>query len=237
MLDILILEENELLPLTLNSICANMPDAAFTVVKGGTSRIGTALDNVTKPTLVVKSGLVLNIKDGDIPSNKMLERYPICVSREAVYSDNPQWHQNYKNIKSKLTKGTLDLSIFVINPALWKSNPQKDSGIWKDVKKLFMPRYMNHKTDVLMSSCISSYSAFQFGLLGEYASVFNYVPLLQQGKATPVETFAYCFDKLLPFTSGLDPEAKMKVEKLGTLTKLRVGNMRYKMYKMQEELV
>ena len=235
MLNVLILEDNEFLPLTINSLKANMPNVAYNVVDKGSSRLQTALNNTKEPTLVVKSGLVLQVKEKDISYDK-IKRYPICVSREAVYSDNPQWHHNYKDIKSPLTKGTMDLSIFIINPELWLHIPKKDSGIWDGMKKLFMPRHMNHKTDVLMNTCISSYAAFQFGLLGEYASVFNYVPLLAQGKATPIETYAYCFDKFLPFTDGLDPTDKDKVERIGNLTKERIGKMRYDMYKMQEEL-
>ena len=49
----------------------------------------------------------------------------------------------------------------------------------------------------------------------EAAAVLNYIPHLLSGEATPIETMAYCFDKVAKFTDGLPPEAEERVKKLG----------------------
>lgn len=232
-LEILILEANELTALTVNSIKKNMPRAKYKVVKCGASKVGTAVSNCTKPTLVVTSGLVLNIRQGDIPPLEKINNYDICVSRMGVYVDHPKHSTTYSLIDSPLTKGFVDLSIFILNPKNWFEIPQTDSGFLSTKKCLYMPRYINHKHDPLIKDCIGSYEAFRYGLSGESASVYNYLPHLLSGKATPIETFAYCFDKVAEHAEGLPEEYKKKVLNLGNKTRVRVGKMRKALYDLK----
>ena len=88
-LEILVLESNDLTSLTVNSIRKNMPRAKYKVVKCGASKVRTALAHATDTTLVVTSGLVLNIRQGDLPPDSKLKQYAISVSREGVYVDHP----------------------------------------------------------------------------------------------------------------------------------------------------
>jgi|SRR5210317_782464 len=225
-LEILILDCNPLTPITITSIKKNMPRAKFKVVKCGKSKIGAAVANTTKPTIVVTGGLVLNLRQGDIPSYETLLKYDICVSRLGVYTDHPKLSSVYEITANPITKGHVDLSIFIINPERWYELPNTDAGALRDKKTLYMPRYINHKTDTLVRDCIGSYEAFHYGMMGEDASVFNYIPNLLTGEATPVETFAYCFDKLENYVDELQEPQKTKVLNLAQKSKIRVSKMR-----------
>jgi len=232
-LEILVLDCNELTPITVNSIRKNMPRAKYRVVKPGKSKVGTAVAHCDKITLVVTSGLVLNIKHGDIPPEEKIKNYHMCVSRMGVYVDHPKHADTYKLIGSPLNKGFLDLSIFIINPAKWYEIPNKDSGILGNKKMLYMPRYFNHKHDPIVKDCIGGREAFKYGMSGEAAAVYNYLPHLLSGQATPVETMAYCFDKVAEFTDGLPEEVEKRINKLGEKTKVRVGKMRKGLYDLE----
>ena len=225
-LEILILECNDLTALTVNSIKKNMPRAKYRVIPVGKSKVGTALANATGLSLVVTSGLVLNIKQGDLPPESKLKDYAIALSREGVYVDHPKHSQSYKLINSPINKGFVDLSIFLLNPEKWYEVPNKDSGILGDKRCLYMPRYINHKSDPILDSCIGSYEAFKYGMAGESAAVYNYLPNLLSGKATPVETFAYCFDKLAEYVEDLPEYRKKAILKLANKTRIRVGKLR-----------
>ena len=89
-----------------------------------------------------------------------------------------------------------------------------------------MPRYINHKSDPILDSCIGSYEAFKYGMAGETAAVYNYLPHLLSGKATPIETFAYCFDKLADYVDGLPEHRKTQVLKLAEKTRIRASKLR-----------
>ena len=226
-LEIIILECNDLTALTVNSIKKNMPRAKYKVVPAkGKSKIGTALSHAKGITLVVTSGLVLNIKHGDLPPESKLEQYALSVSREGVYVDHPKHSTSYNLVNSNITKGFIDLCIFIINPAKWFEIPTKDSGVVGDKKTLFMPRYINHKSDPILKDCIGAYEAFKYGMAGETGAVYNYLPNLISGKATPIETFAYCFDKLEEYSEGLPEYKRKQVLNLAQKTKTRVGKLR-----------
>ena len=148
-LKLLILETNNLTRLTTNSIEANMTGYEYKVVKPGDSKIGTALKNIDDVTLVVQSGLVLNIKEGDLPSREKLKKYHLAVSREAVYADHPSIGKHYELTSRRMHRGMIDLSLFIINPAMWDDIPESDTGLLSKSKLLHMPRYMNHRNDII----------------------------------------------------------------------------------------
>ena len=67
-LKVLILEKNNLLKLTTNSLDQNNPEIKYKVItkdKVSNSIIGTALSNIKETTLVIKSGIVLNLTNKD----------------------------------------------------------------------------------------------------------------------------------------------------------------------------
>jgi len=233
-LEILILDCNDLLPLTINSIKKNMPRMKYSVVKCGNSKVGTALAYITKPTLVVTSGLVLNIKQGDLPDANLLDKYDICVSRAGVYCDHPKLKNVYELVDSPITKGHIDLSIFILNPTNWNTLVKSDTGLLNGRKILYMPRYVNHKHDVIIKDCVGSYQAFNYGMAGEAAAVLNYLPHLLSGEATPVETYAYCFDKVGEYTEGLSDEAKARVLGLANKTRTRIAKMRKALWQVKQ---
>lgn len=233
-LKILILETNPLLTqLTINSIRKNTPRANWKVVKCGKSKIGTALANATEPTLVVTSGLVLNIKHADLPPIETVQKYHVCASRSGVYSDHKSQAKNYEMMGISMSTGHIDLSVFIINPDKWYEIPASDVRILNEKKILYMPRYMNHRTDPLISTCINCMEAVKYGMGSEHAAVLNYVPHLLTGKATVRETYAYAFDRLEEYCDGLDPRIRDNVLQLADKSKVRISKMRRKLHDLE----
>ena len=68
-LKILVVECNKLTALTVNSIQQNMPDWEYKVVPYQGGYIPTALSNSEELCLVVKSGIILDIQDGDVDTS------------------------------------------------------------------------------------------------------------------------------------------------------------------------
>ena len=133
--EVLVVECNKLASLTVNSVKANMPDWDCKVVPYNEGFIPTALKNLTKTALVVKSGVILNVQDGDIPSWELLSEHDICLSRAGVFSDHPKHSQAYGLVGSQIgRKHHVDLSVFIINPARWADIPASDVGGAADSK-------------------------------------------------------------------------------------------------------
>lgn len=225
-LKILVVECNKLTALTVNSIQQNMPDWEYKVVPYQGGYIPTALRNSEELCLVVKSGIILDIQDGDLPERELLEQYDICVSREGVFTDSRPNRHIYGLIGSGLNKKSLDLSIFIINPKRWIRTPATDAGVLAKVKRLRMPRHMNHKCDSIIPKAISAKIAMDYGMLGEQASVMNYVPIYERGTANGNEMFAYRLEAALGLTEGMPESAKQKVEAVAAKTLKRAAKLR-----------
>ena len=218
--------KNNYTALTVNSIKQNMPDAEYKVVSVEGGKIPTALKHCKELTMVIMGGIVLNIKEGDLPPIEKLKKHHLAMSREAVFADHSRWRKNYSLIKSRLHEGVVDMSIFIINPEKWKTVPKDDSNFILGKKIMYMPRYMNHRDDPTLGTCMGGSDVLSYGSLGEDASVHNYLTHLYSGEANVRDTFGCCFDKLLPFTEGLEDKERKIVERLGNLTKVRVGKLR-----------
>jgi len=238
-LKVLILESNNLTNLTVNSLEKNTPQVSYKVItkkEQTNSRIGTALLHSEGITLVVKSGIVLELKEGDIPSLDKLEAVDICVSRKAVFIDHNRLSEHYRYVDDTLTNGVVDLNIFIINSKRWKDVPETDTGILKDVKKLFIPRYMHHKNDILLQEeATATIDAFNYGVLGEQASVFNYIDCIESNTINMLETYGYCFDKLLPYLKGVPKKEKKRIKFLADRTITKIKNTRNKMHRLNIE--
>ena len=128
-LGILVVECNKLTALTVNSIRKNMPDWEYEVVSYQGGFIPTALRHANELCLVVKSGVILDLKDGDLPERELLEKYDICMSRDGVFTDNRPNKHIYGLIGSHLNEKAVDLSIFCINPKRWVRIPKTDAGV------------------------------------------------------------------------------------------------------------
>lgn len=225
-LKILVIECNSLTALTTNSIKQNMPNWEYEVVPYDGGFIRTALTNTSEVTLCVMSGVILNIQDGDLPKLSVLENYDICLGREGVFTDNSQNKHIYRLVGDRTDKKTLDMSVFIITPKRWVVIPPTDSGVLAHVKRLRMPRHMNHKTDPLVEKAISAKIALEYGMLGLNASVHNYVPVLQKGTVNCNEMFAYCLELCLPLLDGLPELEKQKVKALAERVSTRVSKLR-----------
>ena len=221
--EILIVECNNLASLTVNSITANMPDWDYRVVTYADGFIPTALRNLSTTALVVKSGVILNIRDGDLPPWELLGKYDICLGRSGVFTDHESHQHIYGLIGSKLSKSHLDLSVFFINPLRWKVIPESDSGVLGRVKRLRMPRHMNHKCDRVVAKAISARAAMEYGMLAERASVFNYIDVFEKGEANGNEMFAYALEKALPYADDLPSVKRLAERTLARASRLRVG--------------
>lgn len=191
--------------ITEASIRKNMPGKSYVIVQNNGGLIRTALqESENMITLVVVGGVILEIGPGDLPPLKKLSQYHICAARSQVYSDHPTLSRFYKYTDNTCNVGQVDLGIFIINPKMWTEIPERDAGSLRDKKLLKMPRYMNHKTDTLVDSCISPYDALKYGMLGYMASVFNYLDILNRGSATTIEGYAYRLDKLAEYSDDPD---------------------------------
>lgn len=226
-LKILVVQCNKLEALTVRSIEANMPDWHYEVVPYDRGFISTALRNSSELCLVVKSGVMLDIQDGDLPKRELLESYDICVSRSGVFTDSPQNRHIYRLVGNDTNKKHMDLSVFVINPKRWVRIPETDEGVLGKVKRLRMPRHMNHKSDAIVRTAISAREAMNYGMLAEQASVFNYVDVFESGKANGNEMFAYAMEKALPFSNGLPEVEKLAARTAKRAAKLRTGLAKY----------
>jgi hypothetical protein len=237
-LKILILENNRLTKLTTNSLKINNPEISYKIVKKkdqSSSKIGTAITHSEDITLVVESGLVINLKDGDLPVIDNLKKYDICVSREGVYTDHERLNEHYRYVADYVTKGLVDLSIFIINPENWKDIPEEDSGILHDKKKLFIPRYMNHKNEILFAEdSTAAVDAFYYGMLGEQASVHNYLKCIHKDTINILEIYGYCFDKLIPYIKGVPKKERQRIEYLASKTTQKIKNTREKMHQINQ---
>ena len=60
--EVLVVECNKLASLTVNSVKVNMPDWDYKVVPYEGGFIATALKNIEKTALVVKSGVILDVE-------------------------------------------------------------------------------------------------------------------------------------------------------------------------------
>jgi len=225
-LEILVVECNQLSALTVNSIHKNMPDWNYKVVSYEGGFIPTALRHADELCLVVKSGVILDIQDGDLPKREMLEKYDICVSRDGVFTDNRPNKHVYGLIGSKLNEKSMDLSVFCINPKRWVRIPETDAGVLSRVTRLRMPRHMNHKCDPIVAKAISAKVAMDYGMLGEQASVMNYVPVYERGEANGNEMFAYRLEAALGLTDGMPESDRQRVEAVAAKTLKRVAKLR-----------
>lgn len=224
MLDYVVLETNELAPLTINALNQHDPGATITCVPAGESFIGTALQHSTRTTMVLKSGVVWRGSSSDVP--EVASNYALCASEYAVFMDN--WDQNhiYELKGSRLAYGIKDLSIFIINPDLWDYVPETDKGVLRDKRILKMPRYMNHSEDELVADGLPAHQCLYYGVLGVNSLALNYVDCLCDRSASVTETMAYLFDHLTPYVNGLDKNDIHFITKAADKTRSRVSKLR-----------
>jgi len=223
-LRVLILEENNLVNLTVNSLHKNMATVPYTVVSCNPGdRFPTTFKYAKGITLVLRSGLVV---DREIELPDKVKDFPLCVSRRGVYITDDRLKQHYPLVDKNITPNLLDLSVFVINPEKWDSIPQSDRGVIPK-KVLYMPRTMNHKEDILFAKeACATIDALHYGVDGEKAIIHNYNDCIHKDTINVDETYAYHFEKLLPYMDGLSPKYRKRIEYLGNLSKIRISKMR-----------
>ena len=224
-MEFVIIEFNDLTPLSVNSIKEFNPEAKITVVPVGASAVASALSVIKDKALVMKSGVVFRGTERDIPLDKM-NNYPIAISELAVFADHPDCEHIYEMMNSSLAGGVYDLSIFLLNPKLWDAPPKADTGFLKDMKRLKMPRYMNHREDIAVGKGIPAHICLQYGALGLSALTLNYVECIMKKEANVGETMAYLFDGLEPYVGGLDQESSLFIQGAADKTRQRVGKIR-----------
>jgi len=208
----ILIRENAWSAITVDSIKANMPDWEPVLVKRGPSGvIATALDNADGITMCVRGGVVLDIKDEDLPPDDRLSGFHISLSKRGVYVDNPNHDQIYNIAGANITHGTWDLDVIIVNPAMWDAVPEQDAGSLRDKKILKMPRYMNHRVDRVAERVIAASELAKYGVLGHQASVLNYVGVLTHGLYGAAR-YAYAMDRVAPFISNLSEEKRAQAE-------------------------
>ena len=226
-LKLLILEENNLIDLTVNSLHKNMPNTSYTIVPCiPGDRFGTTLKNIRGTTLVLRSGVVIN-REVEIP--KKVVNYDLCLSKRGVGIDHSRLKHHYPLVDKNITKDLVDMSVFLINPEKLVI-PESDRGFLRDKKLLYMSRRMNHKDDILFAEeATAAIDALTYGIDGEDAFIYNYVDCIQKDTINVIETFAYHFEKLLPYLSGVPEKERSRIEYLADKTTTRIAKMRYKL--------
>lgn len=225
-LDLLVIERNDLTALTVESAKHSWPDMRVTVVQAGPSRINTALVEASGLTLVVEGGVILTPNIKNVPSPEVLKKYHLAVSRAQVFVDHPSQSHTYGLLGYRPNRGRVDLGVFIVNPDPWSVVPQSDEGFLDSVKKLWMPRYMNHRTDIVLREAMGAWPALQYGIMGLGAAVHNYVPLYIAGRASPVEMYGCCLDFALPYVEKLPKSSKDRVYKLARKTQIVASRLR-----------
>ena len=126
-----------------------------------------------------------------------------------------------KNILAKSKKKTYviddlsrgnDFAKKYSNYKLLNVSEKKTQKFIQDKKIMHMPRYMNHKDDILFKKdATAAIDAFNYGVLGEQAVVHNYVDVIEKDTINMLEVYAYNFDKLQPFLKGLPSDKKKRI--------------------------
>jgi len=206
MIDILIFNYGDgLVDMTVSSIKKNMPDWNYHVINvvAKNKTLFYAFNyskKIKKPVLAVSEGIVLNIKSDDIPAE--IEKYPMVVSREAVFSKNNRYHSDYEQIDYDIA-GRIDLSIFIINYKKFDFYPTKNKGVLSKITLGYMPRKMNFTTDILFTTTMNPYNCLKYGIDSKDASVVNYVRLLYKKELKLNELLAYDFDLIRPYIQDI----------------------------------
>jgi len=92
---------------------------------------------------------------------------------------------------------------------------------------------MHHKNDILLQEeATATIDAFNYGVLGEQASVFNYIDCIEADTINMLETYGYCFDKLLPYLKGIPKKEKERIKFLANKTNIKIKNTREKMHRL-----
>jgi hypothetical protein len=230
-----ILEKNDFTALTVNSLKTCIPDVEYKViVKNDKSALEQSLQDCNDLTFVIASGVVLELKKGDLPPEEKLRKYHIAASKQAVFAEYQNKAHHYQLIGSGLHGGVVDLSLFIINPKMWEN---KTDCKLSDKKVLNMPRYMNHRPDPTLGTCMGGYEILKYASLGEDCSVFNYVEHLEFENADVRESMGYCFDRLLPYTDGLPSHSKNVVEALAKKSITRAAKLRKCLHELKQKAV
>lgn len=219
--------DSGLTKLTLNSLKKNSPDVKYDVVDcPHGKKIKTALMNTQQTTFVACSGVYLNLRASTFPPIDKMAKYHALFSSQAVFADNRLYKTHYDVNNISNLKNVIDLSVFIITPEKWDFCPDGDSGFYSKIDTRTMPRYMNHRNDPLVELSLNSHMSFQYGLVGETASVLNYVDHFKSGQATVNETYAYCFDLMEDCVEGVSPIYRENILKLAEKTKKRIAKIR-----------
>lgn len=208
----ILIRENAWSAITVDSIKANMPDWEPVLVKRDAAGVvATALNNADGITMCVRGGIVLDIKDEDLPPDDRFSGFHISLAKRGVYVDNPNHDQIYNLAGANITHGTWDLDVIIVNPDMWDAVPEQDAGSLRGKKILKMPRYMNHRVDRVAERVVPASELARYGVLGHEASVLNYVGVLTHGLYGAAR-YAYALDRVSPFINNLSEEKKAQAE-------------------------
>jgi hypothetical protein len=205
-LHILVFDFNDdLVDITVDSIKRNMPEWKFTVlpvcVKNKTLFYAYNYSKKHKtPVLAVNGGLLLNIKEENIPEK--FDNYPMIVSRTAVNSRKNNYARDYETLGYNLV-GQIDLSIFILNWKKFDFHPKKNQGVLSKIKTGYMPRSMNHRSDPLFAEAFNPYTCLKYGTSGMTANVLNYISEIKKPSLDINETYAYPFEIFIPYVNSI----------------------------------
>ena len=62
--------------------------------------------------------------------------------------------------------------------------------------------------------------------------MFNYIDCIEADTINMLETYGYCFDKLLPYLKGIPKKEKERIKFLANKTNIKIKNTREKMHRL-----
>lgn len=182
--------------------------------------------------LVVSAGVVLNLKENSLPPLKLLKKNHMIVSRKGLFFNN-LYGSLYEKEKTGINQNIIDTSVFIINTEKFDFIPESDSGFLSKITIKDLPLYMNHKGDPLIKEVLSVRHLFKHGITGENAHIFNYVDYILKGECTVSESYALCFEKLLPYIDNLADRYKNNIRKITrNIKQSRIDTFRKKYYEI-----
>lgn len=214
-LNVLIID-NQYAGITEQSLLEHFPGIDYWIV--GCSNKGvirTALENCgDKITLVLMGGVVVELREGDLPSIEELSKVHLCAATSGVFMGDKRNEKFYEYVDLSSPPDAIDLNVFIINPKKWKKWPKKDAGALRKKRVTLMPRYMNHKHDDLIDTCVSPFSALEYGMYGLHCAIYNYVHLFDRDKLSVIERYAYRLDRVVEYLDKVSDEVRDRISGL-----------------------
>lgn len=215
--DVIILNtDNDLLPLTINSLKKNTPNWKWSIIQcENNKKVNAVLKNCTRPTIALVSGIICNLNLINLQYNSICNsNFAFYKNKRYTFSKDSNLLSFYNNLRIKANPGIADLSFFILNPFLFNYIPEEDSGFLSKVAVTDMPMNYLHKEDPLIDHAFDAKNCLNYGVKGLSAVCHDYRKFVKTGKCTVAEAWTYNFSRLLQYTDHLNYKYIRNIEQI-----------------------